>query len=373
MAWSSAPSSGRVAEGNGRHRPSGSRGLSGSVSFADLVRAHQRWQHNAATMDVPPESEVDAYHERIQKFERAESKIFGAYWCTAAESGVALTFKQPSGRFRLFRPMLSRIHRLSDWVVPANAEPIAELLHYCDALAIKASSVLTGTPARIVMQWVFAIESDLLGFIERSGGTLDKKEVNAFCSRVKKELLHVESYYDDAGNKTARLFYFFGMLAGVFFLTALGALIGLLVWLSGVLDSDRAAQRTIFICLAGGGVGAVVSVLTRMAGEKFRLDYEIGRTNAFILGSFRPFLGSIFGLALYALLGSRIFQLSPPATEPRAYYFYGTLAFLAGFNERWAQVMFTRAERTVDASLKDEGDSPAADATDRDGQAGVTK
>src|SRR5204863_4828538 len=96
-----------------------------------------------------------------------------------------------------------------------------------------------------------------------------------------------------------------------------------------------------------------------------------GRTNAFILGSFRPFLGSIFGLALYALLGSKIFQLSPPTALPQAYYFYGALAFLAGFNERWAQVMFTRAERTIDATLNDEAEVAMAPATDRNGGPGV--
>jgi len=370
MALTSTSLGGRLG-GSERRRANGPRGVSGSVSFAALVREHQRWRHDAATTDAVPESEGDAYYERVQKFERAEGKIQGAYWCTCAESAVALTVKAPSGRFRVFRPSLSRIHRVSDWAVPENGEPIAELLHYCDALAIKASAVLAGTPARIVMQWIFAIESDLLGFIERSGGVLEKREVTAFCSRVRKELAHVERYYDDAGNKTARLAYFFGMVSGVVLLTGLGALIGLFVWLFGVLDSDRAAQRTIFVCLAAGGVGAVVSVLTRMTGEKFRLDYEIGRTNAFILGSFRPFLGSIFGLALYALLGSKIFQLTPPTELPQAYYFYGTLAFLAGFNERWAQVMFSRAERTIDVSLEDDAESAAAPAAGRNGGPGA--
>src|SRR5437870_4281351 len=56
------------------------------------------------------------------------------------------------------------------------------------------------------------------------------------------------------------------------------------------------ARKTFFICLAAGGVGAVVSVLTRMgSGEKFRLDYEIGRTRA-----------------VNGLLMSKIFQLAPP-------------------------------------------------------------
>jgi hypothetical protein len=359
MAETSTSAGGRWAIS--RRRANGARGLSGAVSFAELVRAHDRWEKQVVTGAAdPPADGKDDYHERLQRFERVEGKILGAYWCTTAASAVALTVKESAGHLQPFRHSLTRIHRLSDWVIPRNGEPIAELLHHCDTLAIKASSVLTGTPARIVMQWIFAIESDLLGFIERSGGVLEKKDVEAFYNRVKKELLHVERYYDDAGNKSARLYFFFGMLAGVVLLTALGALLGGLFSLFGVLDGDAIARRTFFICFAAGGVGAVVSVLTRMgSGGKFRLDYEIGRTNAVILGSFRPFLGAIFGVVLYALLMSKIFQITPP-TGPQAYYFYGTLAFLAGFNERWTHVILTQAERTIGATLSDEDNTASS-------------
>ncbi len=339
-----------------RRSRNGSRGLSGALSFAELVRAHDRWERQVGAGAVDPLADGnDDYHQRLQRFEHAEGKILGAYWCTTAASAIALTVKESAGRLQPFRHLHTRIHRLSDWVIPRNGEPIAELLHHCDTLAIKASSVLTGTPARIVMHWIFAIESDLLGFIERSAGVLEKRDVEPFYNRVKKELLHVERYYDDAGNKSARLYFFFGMLVGVVLLTGLGALLGGLFWLFGVLDGDALARRTFFICFAAGGVGAVVSVLTRMgSGGKFRLDYEIGRTNAVILGSFRPFLGAIFGVVLYALLMSKIFQITPPDGVPQAYYFYGTLAFLAGFNERWTHVILTQAERTIGATLSDE-------------------
>ena len=333
----------------------GARSLSGAVTFAELVRIHDRWEKTVET-DGLSEDGDDAYHRKLKSFERAEGKIQGAYWCTTAPSGVALTVREPPGHFRLFRHSQTRIHRASDWAVPLNGEPIAELLHHCDTLAIKASAVLTGTPARIVMQWIFSIESDLLGFIERSAGVLDKREVETFYNRVKKELIHVERYYHDAGNKSARLFFFFGMLGGVLLLAALGGLMGGLFWAFGVLEAHRFTRQTLFICLVAGGIGAVVSVLTRMGSDKFKLDYEIGRTNAVLLGSFRPLLGAIFGVALYALFRSKIFQMTPP-TGTEAYYFYASLAFLAGFNERWAHVIFTGAQRTISSTLGDEDGS----------------
>jgi hypothetical protein len=40
-----------------------------------------------------------------------------------------------------------------------------------------------------------------------------------------------------------------------------------------------------------------------------------------------------------------------PADKTTAFFFLGTVGFLAGFNERWTNVMFGKAERTVAASL----------------------
>src|SRR5437868_5037848 len=143
-----------------RRSRNGSRGLSGALSFAELVRAHDRWERQVEAGAVDPLADGnDDYHQRLQRFEHAEGKILGAYWCTTAASAIVLTVKESAGRLQPFRHLHTRIHRLSDWVIPRNGEPIAELLHHCDTLAIKASSVLTGTPARIVMHWIFAIES----------------------------------------------------------------------------------------------------------------------------------------------------------------------------------------------------------------------
>ena len=53
--------------------------------------------------------------------------------------------------------------------------------------------------------------------------------------------------------------------------------------------------------------------------------------------------GAIAGVALYFLLASGIAQLQVEPDEEVAYY--GLAAFLAGFSERFATVMFGSAER----------------------------
>ena len=63
-------------------------------------------------------------------------------------------------------------------------------------------------------------------------------------------------------------------------------------------------------------------------------------------------MGAIFGVALYFLLESGIAQVE--VSEDNKLYYYGFAAFLAGFSERYATVMFGTAERRLsDANSKE--------------------
>ena len=43
-----------------------------------------------------------------------------------------------------------------------------------------------------------------------------------------------------------------------------------------------------------------------------------------------------------------VVEEDPPSAQ---FFFFGSLAFLAGFNERWTNVIFGKAEQTIAASL----------------------
>jgi hypothetical protein len=75
---------------------------------------------------------------------------------------------------------------------------------------------------------------------------------------------------------------------------------------------------------------------------KFNLDFELGRPLVRRLGVFRPFVGGIFGVALFFLLASGLLDLKP--TQGLKPYYYGLAAFLAGFSERFATGMLGTAE-----------------------------
>jgi hypothetical protein len=333
--------------------PSGERwtnSQTGSVSFPELVRAHFRWERGG-----PDDGEAErSYQSKLAAFEAREGDLMHAYWSTKRPSAVALTVKPKSRLVSLLSDDDStiRLHRVTDWL--ARERQIADLLHHCDTLAIKVSEVLRGTPERIAMQWLYAVQSHLLGFIERTKGRATPGEIRAVVRSQARELIQIEKYYGRAAAQATRIAYFWGMVAGVLVAGSLAAGLAGLLWLTDWFESAHARDtQTFFVCYIAGGLGAVVSVLMRMSSNKFRLDYEVGRSMIARLGSFRPFIGAVFGLALYFLFKSGIPRMQLPDDKATTFFFFGILAFLAGFNERWTKVLFGKAERTLAASLGD--------------------
>jgi hypothetical protein len=180
----------------------------------------------------------------------------------------------------------------------------------------------------------------------------------------------IERYYDRAGDKTARVVYFGGMMLGALYSALLAGVGALLLWAGGWIEQPHVRGiETFFVSYAAGGIGAIVSVMFRMANEdKFAIDYEVGRPTVRKLGAFRPFIGAIFGVAMYFLISSGLPQVELPADE-EAFFYYGTVAFLAGFFERRTSVIFGTAEKTLERSLGMEG----KDGNGGDGGGGGTK
>jgi hypothetical protein len=225
------------------------------------------------------------------------------------------------------------------------------LLHEYDALALRASEILTPAPKRIALEWIFAEESYLLGFVERTGGQASEQELEDLVRDHHKSLTQVEDYYERAGAKAARIYYFLGMILGTLLLFALGTavVIPLIHWV-GLKPFEPSAQN-FFASYAAGAIGAVVSVMTRMRSDKkdergFRIDYEVGRQPLYVLGAFRPFIGAVFGTAVYFALQSSFVQLKPTNMDS-AFYFFALVAFLAGFSERFTHVILGQAEGAV--------------------------
>jgi hypothetical protein len=330
------------------------RAEAGSIAFAQLVRAHFDWERSRGT-DLEFEAR---FRSTLEEFEKAEGELKHVYWSTKRPSAVALTIRE-RGWFMAFvtgGDTINRLHRATDWL--ARESRIADLMHHADTLAIKVSEVLRGTPERIAMQWLYSVQSHLLGFVERTQGRAGEQEIAALVAAQEQELLQIEDYYARAGEQAARLHYFWGMMVGVVVDGALALALAGLLWATGWFAHAHArGMETFFICYVSGGLGAIISVLTRMSSGNFHLDYEVGRPTIRRLGSFRPFIGAVFGIAVYFLIRSGIPNIDAPTKPYKAFFFFAIFAFLAGFNERWTKILLGDAERTLAASFGKAGES----------------
>ena len=316
------------------------------VAFPELVWSHflyQRELHDQGLQHGPAESE---FRSQMERFVAAEGPIINAYWCTTEASGVALTEKQGERvlGFLWRRAPNIRFHSATDWATH-DAPDVNHVMHTTETLAIRVSEVLCKTPERIAMQWLLSVAGYLLSVVDVAGRP-NKHDATKAARRARNELTKVETYYDRAGEKTGRLIYFWGMMIGVLTLGAFGALGAVLY----ALPADNALHDTknFFVCYTMGAVGAVVSVLTRMSqrGDDAFVDYEVGRPALRRVGSFRPVIGAVFAVVLYFGLKSGLITLTTGTKDPST-FFYATLAFTAGFSERWARVLLGGATKML--------------------------
>jgi hypothetical protein len=314
------------------------------VRFPDLVWAHFEWDSQRRHGDhVDPQLEV-RYREMLAAFEKEYGELVNVYWSQTDASAVGVTVKR-YGKLHPGSDTDIRFHRVTDWVT-RSTPGIPDALNQCETLAMKAREVLRGTSEQITMQWIYAVASHLLGFIERNDGKPAEGQAKKAARDAHSELARLEAYYDLAGMKEGRIVYTGGMLVGVFGLVVVAILSALVLWAFGAYDSHSREIQTFFACYAAGALGAIVSVMSRMASAKneWVVDYEVGRPALRFLGSVRPFVGAIFGLALYFTIKAGLLQIEPNKTGT-SFYWYTSLAFLAGFSERFTKVLGDSADR----------------------------
>lgn len=331
-------------------QPGGPEGIdeTGAALFPQLVWAHYQWERRLHGNGGQDAALQQAYREKMSQFQRKEGRLEQVYWSTRNASAVAMTVKarKPARLDRLGlreRDDVVRLHRVSDWVT-RDAPRVADLLHECDLLAMKVSEVLRGVTEQIALRWILGIEMHMLGFFERESSPDEQSEAELVHAQRRK-LAECEAYYHRAASKTGRIIYISGMLIGLWLAAVFGAIVGLLLWVAGIGDDQL---RLILICYGGGAIGALVSTLSRMSRPergRFNLDFELGRPLIRRLGVFRPLLGAGIGVALYFLLASGVLDIRPDENDKP--YYYGFAAFLAGFSERFATVIFGAAERRL--------------------------
>ena len=327
----------------------------GTTSFAELVWAHYLWERELHG-DGSARRETEArYRRTLAEFEERDGRILSSHWSISEASAVVLTCKEGWAPLRwLGKEPTIRLHRVTDWVLSQETAPLADVLHRCDTLAIRASEVLRGASERIAMQLILSVAADVLGLIDRCDGKPGAEAVRSEARAKRTELDRIESYYDLAANKQARIVYTGGMFLGLLWLLLALPVLVLVLDLFDAFDPDtRTEARTLLACYGAGALGALVSVMSRMASTKgkFSLDYEVGRKAVRRLGMVRPVLGATFGIAAFLIIRSGALQLD---LAENGFYLLTAAAFLAGFSERWAKVLLHGAEERLGGAKPEE-------------------
>jgi hypothetical protein len=315
-------------------------GTDESVSFAELVWAHHKRQKEIE-QDVQDGPWEKRYRRRLRIFKETEGEIVEAWWCRYEASGTALTEKVVRKRFRQ-DDRIFRLHAATDWRT-SRSPRIAGALHDCETLAIRVGEILRGSTEKVALHRLFAATSRLLAFLDHDPSTAkpSQKEHDRVLNAHRLELRDIEGYYERAGENAARLVYFQGMALGALGLgvpLAVAAIIGWFAHGLDVIDLHETRVQYLGVCLTMGALGAIVSVMTRMANAgAFSTDFEVGRKPIRRLGELRPFIGATFALALYVAVKSNLLELGNIAVP--GIYFFATVSFLAGFSERRAKVL----------------------------------
>lgn len=331
MTHSSAPERGTGRVG----RDARVRRRADAVPFPELAYLHYLWRR--ALEATPPDPDLGAkatrYHEARADFEDEHGAIVNEYWCWHVPSAVALTEKPRRAVVSWFlRPRIA-FHRASDWAT-RNQPEVAEQVHRCDEIAVRATQVLSGLRRRICLNLVMNSATHLLSFVDARA---EQETKNAVVKQEKDALDETEKYYRAAANGQAQIVYFAGMAVVA---AALGVLALVGSWWIPVPGITE--ERDFWGCVVAGALGGVVSVVQRINSGQFSLTYDVGRPYLTFLGGLRAVLGATFALVLYFAVESgllTIFAIPTDGTE--RFLGFLVLAFLAGFSERWAQDTLT--------------------------------
>lgn len=205
--------------------------------------------------------------------------------------------------------------------------------------------------------------SRLFGVVELTFGVAERAVSGTLTEPFKRQMhAMLDGHENDIGRAAQRgsqLTYFVWMFAAIAALLVISSSSSLALKAAGV--ADFSAPTYIGACVAGG-LGAIVSVMARMAHGSFLLEPEVGTSWIRVLGFVRPFIGAVFGVVSYFALEGRLLGLQLTEGD-RRFYTYVVIAFLMGFNERWARDMLVATQSGLGFP-----ESPRSDELPRGGQ-----
>ncbi len=281
----------------------------------------------------------------LQEFERKHGRVLDAYFPRGGlMAGAVLTAPNVEAKDRGKRKLLGKrklFVRLDRRDLALQAKPYDEAFWLMVLTAQQAEhhALLSPEARRVVSGILFAEAQHLLGALDNvsKGGEKERlsdedvERLHETAEAARGRLDELKKYVDRMAVRTALRYYVLGLPVG---LLAVGSVI--LYMLRSV---ESTLDRNLFIAsIAAGAIGSVTSVMSRITrGQTLTVHVDEGPFMTVLGGIFRALVGAIFGVALYVLVQAELLPLDDTVGSGKDGFFYGGLAFLAGFSERWAQ------------------------------------
>jgi hypothetical protein len=301
-------------------------------SFDELITAHQETPGEYATF--------------LKNFQEHNGTLQDLYFGKHIHAGAGVL--RPNRRFRPFTQQRSLCVRY-DGSATACVQPEFETAIWrARRMERKSWLLLGGRSRRVLLEMIYSIIVYMLSVLDatqpENGTELDRAARNARRERVESavksaraELSRLDRFVDEASKRASLRDYLLGIPVGML---ACGLLIyfadGWTHALAGKGLEDLADQAR--VCFACGAVGGVVSVMARITRRSaLDIDSAQGHGITALAGALRPLIGAVFGLALFVFVNGGLVPIDVPTDQWKANLFFASVAFLAGFSERWAQ------------------------------------
>jgi hypothetical protein len=182
-------------------------------------------------------------------------------------------------------------------------------------------------------------------FLPTDGSPADENAGTAVNLLVSERVKEIATTVSAQGETLARRRYAWELLSGIVATVVLLIVLALaarpvLTFFTGHATDDQISEvGQVLVCIAGGAAGAVVSVLLRLSGSGSMSVRPLGPG----AGAYRVILGWFFAAAAVFLVKGGILTIFKiPDAGAGAWFFWGGVGFISGFNERWAKNLFTR-------------------------------
>jgi hypothetical protein len=226
------------------------------------------------------------------------------------------------------------------------------LVHESLAACQESAATLRGQRKNVMARQFYSALAILHSILDDTAGTWDlqssrdrfQEAITDTEQRIEASVKELKDLVLQLDYQAAQRNYLLGMLPGLVIVCAI---------IAGIVITPLAQieKYSIGIVLAGGGLGSLLSVLSRTTRAQLSrsliVDTKASTSLIFCAGAFRPMIGALLGLGVYALIASGLIPVKVPVQTSQLYFFVGAISFLAGFSERLAQDALVRTSRGI--------------------------